>query len=210
MCSPAALCASAAKYSRHSAPEMTSTTRVSWIGLPVSRVSSSARSSLRARRISAVRRKIRARSAPASAAQTGCAARAAIDRGVDFGGPGHGQLGELFAGCGIGRDERFVSHGEFCETTAGCGRGRERAQRMYHRRMRAAARGAAIRRHGLRPSPNPAGSCASRTSAGPTSRPPPVSRATCRDCSGTSPGHRAFRAGHLCIAQEPRHRRLSR
>jgi hypothetical protein len=61
MCSPASPTASPAKYSKHSAPEITSTTDVSWIGLPVSRVSSRARSSFCARSRSATRLHGRAR-----------------------------------------------------------------------------------------------------------------------------------------------------
>ena len=72
-CSPASVGATPAKYSRQSAPEITSTTLVSWIGLPVSRVSSSASSVLRARSMSAARRRIRPRSVPVSAAHSFCA-----------------------------------------------------------------------------------------------------------------------------------------
>src|SRR5262245_39442229 len=90
MCSPAALCARAAKYSMHSAPEITSTTRVSWMGFPVSRVSSSASVSFRARSSSAARRRMRARSAPGSAPQAGCAARAAAIAASISAGPAMG------------------------------------------------------------------------------------------------------------------------
>ena len=71
-------------------PKSTSTTRVSWIGLPVSRVSSSASASFRARSNSAARRRIRARSAPASAAQAGCASRAAATAASISRGPATG------------------------------------------------------------------------------------------------------------------------
>ena len=59
-----------------SAPDATSTTLVSWIGLPVSRVSSSASSALRARSIAAARCSTRPRSVPLIAAQPRCALRA--------------------------------------------------------------------------------------------------------------------------------------
>jgi len=66
-----------AKYSRQSAAEGASATSVSWIALPVSSVSMRARSALRARRMSAARRRMRPRSTGFSRAQAGWAARAA-------------------------------------------------------------------------------------------------------------------------------------
>ena len=74
MCSPAAPVASEAKYSKHSTPETMSTTFVSWIGLPVSRISMSESRSLCSRSRSEIRRRTRERSVPLSAAHAGCAA----------------------------------------------------------------------------------------------------------------------------------------
>ena len=65
------------RYSSASAAEAGSATSVSWIALPVSSVSSRASSALRARRISAARRRMRPRSTGFSRAQAGCASRAA-------------------------------------------------------------------------------------------------------------------------------------
>ncbi len=74
MCWPAIAPATPPKYSSASAPEVASATSVSWIGLPVSSVSSVLSSRLRARIRSAARRNTRPRSTGAVRAHAFCAA----------------------------------------------------------------------------------------------------------------------------------------
>lgn len=74
---PAIVGARPAKYSIASAPEWTSTASASWISLPVSRTSSAASSSLRARRMRTASMRMRARSVPVIADQTAKPERAA-------------------------------------------------------------------------------------------------------------------------------------
>ena len=195
MCSPDALCASAAKYSRHSAPEITSTTRVSWIGLPVSRVSSCREL------VVACAQDLGRAAQDAGALGTrergpGWLRRArGRDRGLDLGRSGHGKRGQPFAGRGVRCHEKFVSHAQFCETSAGCEETRTCATNQARRggppawawRSSRPSCACPLSRR-PRPSRNPAGRCASRTSAGPTSRRPRDSRATSCASSGTSPG----------------------
>ena len=87
MCSPLIVAATPPKYSRQSAPDRTSTARVSWIGLPVSRVSSSASSALAARSRSAARFSTRPRSVPVIRAQTRWPATAADTAASTVSGP---------------------------------------------------------------------------------------------------------------------------
>ena len=104
--SPERVAARAANHSRASAPEGQSATSVSEIGLPVSRVSSSARARASARMRSAARRRTRARAAGAVVDHTAKPSRRGGDGLLDGGEGRLVEAGDDLAGRGIADLER--------------------------------------------------------------------------------------------------------
>src|SRR2546421_518513 len=117
-----------AKYSRQSAPDRMSTAIVSWIGLPVSRGSISARTPFLSRRVSAVRFRERPRPAAGRAAVEGARQRSAQPDAVDHGGDRFGHVQGVFA-----RGQRLQGMGDIAGDAALIGAlDAGKARRVWH------------------------------------------------------------------------------